>query len=37
MAAATITIDGRTVTVEPGTTVLEAARALGIRDRKSVV
>ena len=31
MAEATITIDGRTVTVEPGTTVLEAARALGIR------
>jgi formate dehydrogenase major subunit len=27
----TLTIDGRTVTVEAGTTVLEAARALGIR------
>jgi formate dehydrogenase major subunit len=27
----TLTIDGRTVSVEPGTTVLEAARALGIR------
>ena len=31
MAEATLTIDGRAVTVEPGTTVLEAARALGIR------
>ena len=31
MPAATLTIDGRTLTVEPGTTVLEAARALGIR------
>jgi formate dehydrogenase major subunit len=31
MPAATLTIDGRTVSVEPGTTVLEAARALGIR------
>ena len=31
MAAVTLTIDGQSVTVEPGTTVLEAARALGIR------
>jgi len=29
MAAATLTIDGRTVTVEPGTTVLERMQAKG--------
>jgi len=31
MPATTLTIDGRVVTVEPGTTVLDAARGLGIR------
>jgi formate dehydrogenase major subunit len=31
MLTTTLTIDGRTVSVETGTTVLEAARALGIR------
>ena len=31
MAALRLTIDGREVSVEPGTTVLEAARELGIR------
>ena len=30
MGAVTLTIDGRAIAVEPGTTVLEAARALGI-------